>query len=403
VRQPGGATVRVAAEPAGEDPSAFARLVLSFEGGRAAVFARLFDLAPDGSRLLLYATPAHLLSAHPASIETALLEESGGFVGNSAAWLYERGGLGPTLAQGGDGTAERRLLETAALALRQFRRLADFGRARTPWDLLVLYVPFPDDLLHVWLGLLDPTLKSHDPDLAARLRPFLDRGLALLDDYVGAVTAELGPEVHVAIASDHGQVGVDRVLRVNAALRAAGLAQVGAEGQVDLARTQALFFADSGYIVLNRSARPGGTVTPEQEDDVVRRVRAALAAVRGPSGETVVREVIDARGGGDFGLGPPYGGDLYLSLAPGCFAVRGFDPPALEVEAPGGEHQGEIDRPGLLSALLLHGPGIRSGTDLGTPRAIDIAPTLACLLGLDPPAQAEGQALAMACEDLARP
>ena len=67
-------------------------------------------------------------------------------------WSYEQGRLGPQLWQGGDGTAEARYVETIALVTRQFARLNDFAFERTPWDLLVTYLPFPDEALHRWYG-----------------------------------------------------------------------------------------------------------------------------------------------------------------------------------------------------------------------------------------------------------
>ncbi len=385
------------------DASAFGRVVATFEAGRAALFLRLYELAPDGSRLLLYHAGAGVLKTSPAAIEGALLDESGGFVPNSAAWTYERGELGPTLAEGGDGLAEQRYLETVALTLQQFRRLAEFARTRTAWSLLVLYVPFPDDFFHVWLGRLDPSLPSHDAQMAARLRPYCERALGLVDDYVGAVSAGLPRETLVSIAADHGQVGADRVLRPNVALREAGLLAVDGDGEVDLSRTRALLFRDAGFVLINRVARAGGIVTPAEEDDLVRRVRETLLRVRGLESRPVVHDVLDLRRSGDYGSGSAHGGDLYLSLAPGYFASSALDGPVCERVTPRGQHQLDQTRPGLSSALLINGPGIVAGTGLGTPRAIDLAPTLACLLGLDPPAQATGHVLAAACEERTRP
>ena len=53
--------------------------------------------------------------------------------------------------------------------------------------MLVGYLPFPDEFLHLWWGCLDPSLPGHDPVLAGRLRPFLDEGLRIADGYVGAL------------------------------------------------------------------------------------------------------------------------------------------------------------------------------------------------------------------------
>lgn len=399
----GGTPARLKPLAAARDAAAFGRLVAAFESGRAALFLRLFELAPDGSRLLLYHAGAGVLKTSPATLEQAVLEETGGFVPNSAAWTYERGELGRTLAQGGDGSAEERYLETLALTLRQFGRLSDFARTRTAWHLLVAYVPLPDDFFHVWLGLLDASLASHDARLAARLQPYFERALGLLDDYLGALSAALPGDAYLAVAADHGQTGADHVLRANVALREAGLLTVGADGQIDPTRTRAALFRDAGFVVINRTARAQGLVAPEAEDDVVRRVRAALLGVRAPDGQRPVLDVLDRRQGGEFGAGPPYGGDLYLSLAPGYLASGALDGPLCERIAPRGHHQLDQTRPGLPSALVIHGPGIAGGGDLGLVRAIDVAPTLACLLGIDPPAQAEGQALRAACREHARP
>lgn len=399
----GASEARLKPLPPAGDTSAFSRLVLGFAAGRAAVFFRLFALAPDGSRLLLYHSEAGVLRSNKPGVEAALVDETGGFVPNSAAWTYERGELGPTLQDGGDGTAERRYLETVVLALQQFRRLAEFGLTRTAWDLIVLYVPFPDDFFHLWLGALDATLPRHDAARAARLRPFFERALALVDDYVDHVTAGLGAETVVALASDHGLVGANRRLRPNVALREAGLVGLDPAGKLDLARTQALYYGEDGFVLLNRTTRPGGSVRPEDEDGVVRRVRDALLKVRGRDGQPVVLDVIDARRGGDFGLGGPHGGELYLSLAPGYFPSAALDGPLLEDVAPRGHHVLDQQRPGMPSLLVLAGPGFASGADLGTPRAIDVAPTLAHVLGLEAPAQATGRILGAALARAAQP
>ena len=73
------------------------------------------------------------------------------------------------------------------LVERQFERLLVFGATRTHWDVLFGYIPFPDEFLHLWSGYLDPSLPGHDAALAARLRPFLDEGLRIADEYVGAL------------------------------------------------------------------------------------------------------------------------------------------------------------------------------------------------------------------------
>ena len=45
---------------------------------------------------------------------------------------------------------------------------------------------------------------------------------------------------------------------------------------------------------------------------------------------------------------------------------------------------------------MIAGPGVAPGADLGVIQQIDIAPTLAALLGMDPLAHAEGKPLTAA-------
>lgn len=386
----GGVTLK--ASPVRDDPGAFAALTLPVDGGESAVYFRLFSLSPDGADLLLYATHPNVLRANKPRLESAGLEAIAGMVGNGASQAYERGDLGPPLWKGGDGTAERRYLETSALVVRQFARLADFGIDRTAWKVLFTYLPLPDEVLHAWYGHLDSSLPGHDPALAARLRPFFDRMLGQVDGYIAHLDERAGADTVVAVFSDHGTAGISRVLKPNAVLAAAGLLVLDAAGEPDLGRTRA-YYHPGTFLLINTTAR-GGPVTPDGEEAVRREVAAALKAVRDPvTGRPAVTDVIDPRQPGEPAAGGPAGGDLYLSLAPGIGLSRGATGAPVETVTPRGEHATNPERPALHASFTIAGPGVAAGTRLGLIRQIDVAPTLAALLGIDPPAQSVGHAL----------
>ena len=369
-------------------------------GGESTLFFRLHSLAADGSRLLLYHSAPHVLRSSKPRLEAAAQEATGGFVGNGAGWSYEQGRLGAQLWQGGDGTAEARYVETIALVARQFARLNDFAFESTPWDLLVTYLPFPDEALHRWYGVLDPTLAGHDPALARRLRPYLDRVLAIIDAYVGQVADRAGPDAIVAVASDHGMTSAARYFKPNVALAQGGLLTLDAAGRVDLSRTRAVYFpGNSGYVMINRQGRPGGIVPVAEEDDVRRRVTAVLTAFKDPAtGRPLGVTVTDVRAPHEGPkLGGPHAGDLFVELSAGgvTFSARTTGD-ALETRRPEGTH---FQKPGdrrMLGSFAIAGPGVAAGTDLGVIQQVDIAPTLAALLGLDPLAHAVGKPLAAA-------
>jgi predicted AlkP superfamily phosphohydrolase/phosphomutase len=390
--------------PARAGPDAFRALEVPLGGGRAGLWLRLFRLSPDGAEVLLYRTAPRALRISRPELEPAAHRAMGPFVGNGAARAYEAGRLGPPLWAGGDGAAEARYLETVALAVRQFTRLFDFAHDRTRWDLLVAYLPFPDEAAHVWLGRLDPALPGHDAVLAARLRPSFDAMLRMVDAHVGHVRGRLGADVALAVAADHALAGVDRTFRPNVALAAAGLLAPGPDGAVDLARTRAVYFpGDSSFVLVNRVGRPGGIVAERDEETVRRQAARALEAVRDPAtGRAVVEAVLDAGSAHDPALGGEQGGDLYLVAAPGVALSDAYTGAVVEATQPRGDHGSAPDAPSSRAAFALCGPGVAKGADLGTIRQVDVAPTLATLLGIDPPRQAVGRVLGRALSANAR-
>ena len=390
----GGVTLKPAALR--KDGSAFAGLALPMAGGDAAVYFRLFELAADGSAVTLYRTAPHVLRSNKPRLEAAAFEASGGFVGNAAAWTYEHGDLGRPLWDGGDGTAERRYLESVALVVRQMSRLNDFAFDRTGWELLLTYLPFPDEAVHLWYGYLDPGLPSHDPALASRLRPYLDEVLRLADAEIGHLVRRGGKDTIVAVGGDHGVMGVDREIKPNVLLRQAGLLALDAGGRVDLARTRA-YYAPGQYVFINRIARAGGIVKPEEEDAVRRAIVQALRDVRDPAARAPIKiDVLDPRTAHVPSFGGPAGGDLYLSVSPGYNVSARLDGEAVDKIRPRGEHFLDPEQPAMHAGFALAGPGVAEGAQLGVIRQIDVAPTLCLLLGIEPPAQATGMVLSAA-------
>src|SRR5438876_1006164 len=79
---------------------------------------------------------------------------------------YEKGELGPMLWQGGDGTAERRLLECIRLESEFLKRGARYALREWHPDLLFHYLPTTDGAGHTWMGALDPDSPYYREDLA---------------------------------------------------------------------------------------------------------------------------------------------------------------------------------------------------------------------------------------------
>jgi predicted AlkP superfamily phosphohydrolase/phosphomutase len=361
----------------------------------AAVYLRLFDLKPDGGVFLLFFTrPAREIVSRPDLVDTAN-SVSRAFIGNGANPLYNQGSLGPTLPNGGDGTAEARYLETVSFAQHQLAETNRWALEQLPWDLFVAYTPFPDEAEHMWRGFLEPGLPGFRQDIADRLRPLLQQVYRLSDELLGLLMTYRTENTIVALISDHGMEGTHRLVAINKLLQEKGILAVDERGRVDLARTKAIYPAiNNGYLLINSTDRKGGIVSPEERDDLIQRIRELLFEIR--DGERqVVTGVYNAQTDGDAkGIGGESGGDIYIDLLPG------YEPDpklgAAELVAkrePHGMHGFNPLRPSMRTIMVLNGPGVQAGYQLRGVRIVDFAPTLAELLTVPIPKDATGRVL----------
>lgn len=372
-------------------------------------FFRLFALRPDGGEIALYRRAAYALQGAASPRDLAAYEAAYPGFHDDPFWLYRRGGFGLSLGQGGDGTAENRVLELVAMDLDLVTSGSLFALRHFRPDLLFHYTPMSDSAGHLWMGALDPSVAGHDPALAARLWPYYARVFELQDAWLGALVAAAPPGTIMAVVSDHGMAGVRRFVHVNRMLEQAGLLAWDDEGRIDLLRTRALAPFVDFAVRVNTTEWKGGIVPPAEREAVLAAATAALLAARDPdTGRPVIARVfrpdeVPAGEAHDWGLAGPRAGDLFYDLAPGYYLqVQRSERVVTPTETPWGEgHHGFSPlRPDMLAIFYAAGPGLASGVKLDGVRHIDLAPTLAHLLGIPAPAQATGRVI---LEALARP
>jgi hypothetical protein len=356
---------------------------------------RLYELSPDGARLLLYRSPVYRMACSNELLGRRVRERLGELPGDGAYGSYTGGQFGPTLAQGGDGTAELRFMDTLEFGLLKSEELSLALLHQSDWDLIVLYGAFTDQSQHLWLGYLDPAIPGYDAERARRYRALLERVYARMDQYLGRVIDQLGPETILWVVSDHGHKAGWKNFQPNVVLKHAGLLATGPEGRALLEHTSALT-QDGFAIWLNTTDHKGGIVTPEQRPQVLAAVRAALLAATDPeTGAAIVTKVYDLRAGELPGLAGPGAPDLFLGLAPGYYSVATLQQDAVVIPGSfGGKHDFAYEGDRRLSPIsIAAGPGITPGARLESIHQVDIAPTAAALLGIQPPRQAEGRIL----------
>ena len=368
---------------------------VDFDGKPGSAFFRLFELAPDGSAMLLYRTRVKALISSDEEAGAKMRAAAGGFTGNGASGFYEHGDFGPTIFEGGDGTAERRYLETARLCIGLSAAALKTGMEQFDWDLLIGYTAFPDEQHHSWLGYAAETIGSAESELGGEIWPYLLETYEMIDEYVGTALDSLPDNAVLFVVSDHGFGTFDKIFNPNFVLREAGLLVLDEEGEVDLDATEAIYYPGSNNSVLINTVRfKGGWLAGAESDEVIDKAMEALLAFRDEQGQQVVTRVIQPVAEAELGMNGPHAGDLYIELAPGYYPGGRVDSEAAVVERPPfGAHCGDPRSRQMNSIVVIGGKPLINPTGLGVFRSIDIAPTVCAILGIEPPANATGQAV----------
>lgn len=351
-----------------------------------------------------YLTPAMRTLSNAPAWEARLIDQVAPFQAGAGAEPYKAGRFGKSWAKGGDGSAEARYLATVRHLLAGERRRVQRLLATPGWDLAVQYVTYPDEALHLWYGLADPNTPYHRPDIAPKAWKALAEVGFEVDRLLAAYRQD--PQLSLVVAADHGFAGLGRKFYPNRVLAQAGLLVLKDNGQVDLSKSLAYYPPTDGcFVIINRQSRAQGIVPEAQVPQVLARIEAAMRAAKDPSGKPILRHTLRATEAPELGIMGPRGGDVYLDPVPGTT----FDPAATatvlvsELSQPVGGHLFDPRRSDMLASLTLAGPGVKPGSRLGRIAQTQIAPTVAALLGIQPPAQAQRPALLQALVPRPRP
>lgn len=212
------------------------------------------------------------------------------------------------------------------------------------------------------------------------------RTLAVLEEIdalVGEVraAAEKGGDgkAVIAVVSDHGHNRTDRELRLNEALRAAGLILLDEKGKTTSWRARAWSDGGSAAILLRD---PSDEATRRTVEEVLARLTSLPDA---PIQRVLEGSAIRSTGGFPDAA-------FIVAAKPGVRIVRQMEGDLLQPALPRGTHGFLPENADMDASFLVAGPGIPAGRDLGRIDMRDEAPTLAALLTVSLPT-AEGHNL----------
>ena len=262
--------------------------------------------------------------------------------------------------------------------------------ATRDWDVLFTEVHSLDYGNHFFMAQTDPRCGAPE-SVVARSLEGMTRLIASVDRWVGRLLELQDDETVVVVTSDHGGTP-DFVPPIAAAdvLEKVGLLVLDpATGEIDLSRSAAIPVGTIHVFINLKGRDPGGIVDPEDFDKVQQQIIHALTTYVDPgTGKQPFALAVTRENAEMLNLWGDLVGDVVWAVHPEFDACHGRHLPAVSLGI-GGQH----------TTFIINGPHIRSGLALqGQARSVDIAPTVAHLLGVPQPRNAEGRVIAEAIE-----
>ncbi|MEW6129739.1 MAG: ectonucleotide pyrophosphatase/phosphodiesterase [Acidobacteriota bacterium] len=202
-----------------------------------------------------------------------------------------------------------------------------------------------------------------------------------LDELIGNVRASAekagNGRAYFCVVSDHGFFKLNKEVRLNFALREAGLIELDEKGKLKSWRA----------IIWNSGATSAVILKDPNDRETKNKVRDILTRLVADEKSGVYKffegEELNQTGGFPNAA-------FIVCTKPEHYISGNFEGPITVGRLPGGGHGFLADFPEMNSAFFIVGPGIQAGKNLGVIDMRDIAPTLASLLGVKLP-NAEGR------------
>lgn len=266
-------------------------------------------------------------------------------------------------------------------------------------DLMLVGQPVLSEVFRPFL-LVDERQPGYSPERAAEYADYRQRGAQIADASLGQLLATIDLEdTTMLVISDQGLAPVHTGVHLNTILAQAGFLSFWESSgfPIDATRTKALALASGGsaYIYVNLQGREWpGVVLPEAYPALLDELTQTLAAVRAPNGQPVFARIIRRQEMDSLHLSSPYSGDLFVQAEPGY--VFSDEWGKADIFEPtrfygGAGYDSALEE--MHGIFVAAGRGVRKGETISAIRVVDIAPTVARLLGFPPPDIVDGLAL----------
>ena len=378
---------------------------------------QLIALTADAGRFSLYASAINAVEAYtiPAGFTPGLEAAAGPYMEVDDPWSFLDGWV----------TMDNYVAQLEA-HVEWWVKATQHTLANSEWDLSFSWVGVIDHLQHVVWGGIDPKCISYKAEEFEKWMAPLRHIYQLVDAGIGRILEGINlDETLVLIVSDHGFAHIDFNPYLKHLLAKAGLISYSLDPKtgamvIDWSKTKCFPLEPChAHVFVNLKGRdPQGIVEPEDYEKVQQEIIEALLNMRDPrTGEMICSMAVRKQEAGVLGVLPNQGfervGDVLFAFKPGYIAnpfvyptwinypdgSRRLSPNLEDFERAilGSHFTGiHLTNPTLEEMhayMLLVGPGVRHVERRQPVNVVDIAPTLAYILGTPIPKDAEGDVL----------
>lgn len=302
-------------------------------------------------------------------------------------------------------------LQIGWLSPQQYYEMAEH-KAKWMMDVvLYVYQTYHPDLLltvqdiiaqcaHSFL-LVDERQQGYDVGKAQLYASYLQKAHMVADGNLKSLVSLVNlADSAVFVLSAYGMMPVHTTVHLNKILQNARLLQTKtspAGDQVDENKSKAWAWASGGsahiYINLQGSAWPGA-VAPEDYEKVQEQIVKALKEIQDEDGQSVFARILRNQELNTIHMDTPYSGDVFVQAAPGYSLSNEWRVKKVLLPSP---YYAEVGFDAVLDEMhgifIAAGNGLTSGKTIPSVHILDIAPTIAKALGLQPAPTVSGHAV----------
>jgi len=363
---------------------------------------KAIELSASGEKIWLYRSQIYPMTGftHPPELGAELTKRFGPFQHEEAWSSYHSHKISDAA------TCEEELIYHAQWVGHAARYL---------WNKLNIHLYYQhmhllDSLNHTYLSSVDPTGIAYGRIPEEEGWAAFRMGYRMVDRMVGEVSKAADKNTIVAVCSDHGDVPNRRAVALYRLFEKRGWVSVrtNAAGhpEIDLARSKLRY--NQNHLWINLKGRePFGSVDPKHYESLRQDVLDAMLDLKDPKdGRRPIALALKREDAAILGMYGKAVGDIVFYHSRGYrwggTEVFGLKHKQVVFDDPGGANHGpqnpmaRTDTSDNAAAIVLAGPGVRKGY-IRDPQQVppmftpDMAPTLAHLAGIEPPAHTEGK------------